>query len=148
MLTCIRITCTPLVNCFLFVLFLAMIGTILNIFVPEVNYYGLWGIPHIPFALIVSVVFYIGTKLDPRLPPKEDVNQKLTLRSLRILVCLSQTSSLFTLNIILFLEGQGILFTVTKIFTTIAVILRTQVILSDMIDREFEDVFSKKLEIK
>ncbi len=133
--------------CFWLTMFLAMIGTSLNSLVPEVNYKGLWGVPHFIFVIIVTIVFFIGAKWDQRMPPKIDTSNKFSLRSLRLMTCFGQASLVIALNILISTENKGSLVILTKVFTTIAVILRSQILLSELIDREFEDNPPKNLQM-
>jgi len=133
--------------CFWFSTFLATIGTILNSLVTEVNYKGLWGVPHFIFVIIVTIVFFIGSKWDQRMPPKIDTNSKFSLRSLRIMSWFGQASLVVALNILISTENKELLLILMKVCTTTAVVLRSQILLLELIDREFEDNHPKNVQI-
>lgn len=54
-------------------LFLAGGATVASCLIPELTIAGIWGLPVLGFALLMGVMFRIGTKYDPRQPePAED----------------------------------------------------------------------------
>jgi hypothetical protein len=117
----------------------------LNIFVPEVNYNGIWGLSNVAFAVLVACVFYIGTKFDQREDPLMNQNLTQTTESIRFWACLSQAACLLCLNTFGFYMDHSDVMNAFKALTTIIVILSANWLKMDLIYREVGEVFSMKI---
>ena len=120
----------------------AIFGMFLNIFVPEVNYNGIWGLSNVVFAVLVACVFYIGIKFDQRKDPSMDLNSTQTTNSIRFWACLGQAACLLCLNTMGFYMDYSTTMNTFKAITTIFVILGTNWLKMDLIYREVGEVFS------
>jgi hypothetical protein len=125
--------------------FIAFLCIFLNIYTPEINYHGIWGLSNVVFAVLVACVFYIGTKFDQREDPAIILNFSQTTQSIRFWACLSQAACLICLNTIQFYMDYSNVMNAFRALTTIIVILGTNWLKMDLIYREVGEVFSMKL---
>lgn len=85
---------------------LSIVGMCFNILIPQFTYNGIWGIPHLFFALGVTGLFYLGSKLDSRYsPPPRDDDTNSTC-GLRVMTILRFIFNIVILHILPYLQYQ------------------------------------------
>jgi hypothetical protein len=130
----------------MFMLIVALIGTMLLVWLPSVIYYGIWGIPHVAYAFVVGIFFYHGTIRDPRVSPVPVRDSHLSTNSIRFWAVYSQTSNLLLLNIFpFFMDNIPEYIRGFKTIFTVVSILTSHWLLMNLIYREIGEDFSKKM---
>jgi len=122
--------------------FIGCLCIFLNIYAPEINYKGLWGLSNLVFGVLVGLVFYVGTKFDPREEPTMNLLSDRTTESIRFWTCLAQTISMILLNIIQFYLDYSDVLNATRAFMTVISILVANWMKMDLMYREIGEDFS------